>query len=410
MTTPANPPYPAPRPDAPRGWVADKREVARLSAEHPRLNFDESRVPEYRLPDPLSPGDADPVTTAEDWERRGRPATLDLFRDHVYGRSPGRPETVRYDVTAEDARAMGGRATMRHVRLTLGQGGRSRAFGLLLFVPNDAPRPAPAFLLIDHRGASSVDPERRERDPFWPAEEIVSRGYATLALDATAADPDHPDGYDRGVRGLMRDALPPDETSWGALAAWAWSASRALDYLETVPPVDAARVAVVGHSRGGKAALWAAAEDERFALAVSNDSGKGGAALTRRDYGESVGRITSHFPHWFAGRFASYAGREADLPVDQHQLIGLIAPRAAYVASADADLWADPRGEWASLAAANPVYALHGDAPLDPTVVPPPGVATRTARRGHHLRPGGHDLTPLDWHYFSNFADALYGR
>lgn len=391
------------------GWQPRPEVVRQTTEKQPGFNYDEGRVPPYTLPELLGAGGSK-VQTPEEWGRR-RAEILELFRSHVYGRSPGRPERVGFEVLEEHSRAMDGAATLKRVSIQSVQSGREHRFELTMFLPNAAKGPAPLFLLINNRPVSNTDPSREERSDFWPAEQLVARGYGIAAIQTAALAPDDKDRFRNGVIQLFEGtgATRPD-TAWGALAAWGWGASRVMDYLETDARVDARRVAIVGHSRGGKAALWAGAEDERFALVVSNDSGEGGAALARRNFGETLARITSAFPHWFAKKYESYAERVGDLPVDQHMLLALMAPRAVYVASADEDLWADPAGEFLALAHASPVFALWGDAPIRPTDMPALERPLIAGRRGYHVRRGGHNLTRYDWESFMTFADSLWIR
>jgi hypothetical protein len=373
--------------------------------------YRESDVPGYRLPDPLRCEDGSRVSVADEWGRKRRPETLELFRKFVYGRAPAGPSEVRFDVVATDPRAMDGRATLRRVKITGVESGKSFGFEAAVLIPIGASSPVPAFLLINNRAESNADPSRRQKDGFWPAEEIIARGYATAVFRTGDVDPDKKDDASRadGVRGVWpAGGGKPGEDSWATIGAWAWGASRVLDYLRSDPAIDPAKVAVVGHSRGGKTALWAGAQDERFALVVSNDSGCGGAALSRRKFGETVEVINRSFPYWFCGNFHTFDGREEDLPVDQHQLLALIAPRALYVASADEDLWADPRGEFLSLAHAAPVYALYGQAGLQPDEMPPLETPVVRGRVGYHIRRGVHNLTPYDWQRYMDFADRLW--
>ncbi len=367
-------------------------------------------IARMNLPDPLQRHDGTRVASARDWPAR-RDEVLELFRRHMYGRSPGSPEHLAFDVLEENPAAMGGDATMRRVAITCGQGELQHRFEVAIFVPNRRTAPAPLFLLINNRHPDHTDPTRARQSDFWPAEQAVARGYAIAAFHNATVAPDHADTWRSGVARLFEDpAAPRADDGWGALGVWAWAASRVMDYLETSRDIDAARVAVIGHSRGGKTALWAGAQDTRFALTISNNSGCGGAALSRHRQGESVAQINDRFPHWFCPRFHSYADREDQLPVDQHMLIALMAPRAVYVASAADDHWADPPGEFAALAHASPVFALWDAPPIAPDAMPPVDQPLHLDRRGYHIRTGGHGLTRYDWQRYFDFADRLWPR
>jgi hypothetical protein len=392
------------------GWQARADLVQQLSAKAPPgINYDEARVGSSPVPDVLKTKSGSVVRTTGAWRAR-RAEILELFREHVYGRSPGRPERLRFEVVEHKADALNGNATLDRVAIVSSQSGREHRFELTLFLP--APRKAgvPVFLLLNNRPATNTDPTRKEKSGFWPAERIIERGYGIAALQVGDLAPDDQARFRDGVIRLFEGTTEGERpaSAWGGLAAWAWGASRAMDYLVTNPAVDRNKVVVVGHSRGGKAALWAGAEDERFAMVVSNESGEGGAALSRRNYGETIERITATFPHWFARNYAGFAGREASLPVDQHMLLSLIAPRLLYVASADEDLWSDPRGEFASLALSSPVVSLWGDPALAVGAMPALDQPLSVGRRGYHIRSGSHNLTPYDWERFVDFAESLW--
>jgi hypothetical protein len=321
-----------------------------------------------------------------------------------------RPATdyeIDYEQVGRIEDAFDGAAIGRQIRATVRAGDRSHAFEFVLFQPRSE-RPVPVIVHINNRYFIELNDAATTHDPFWPVETIVRRGYATASFHTKHVDPDRADGYAEGIRALLDDPEADPATRWRSLSAWGWAASRVLDYAAKQPGIDGDRAAVVGHSRGGKTALWAAAEDDRFDIAYSNDSGCGGAALSRRRFGETVARITSSFPHWFTDRFAGYGGREDDLPIDQHQLIGLIAPRSVYVASADEDLWADPRGEYASLVAAAPVFRLHGLDSIDQPTMPALDQPRHRGATGYHIRGGKHNLTDQDWGYFLDFVDVTF--
>lgn len=378
-------------------------------------NFDEEEVPEYRLPDPLVSQAGEPVRTVEEWRvRRGQ--ILDFFRSEVYGASPDVGDPVRVLGAASRGAALGGSALRQQWRLAIDGEADGRVVDLLLYTPASATGPVPVFLGLNFRGNHTVhadpgvrlsdswmpdDPEtgvedhrateagRGRRSSRWPLELILDRGYGLATLYSGDIAPDRDDA---GVK--------------EALAAWAFGLRRSLDHLVAIPEVDANRVAVFGHSRLGKTALWAGAQDERFAMVISNDSGCLGAALSRRRFGESVALITDLFPHWFAPGLSKYANNEDAMPVDQHMLLALIAPRPLYVASATEDRWADPKGEFLSIVAAGPVYELHGEQRLRGSEVPAIDAPVVAGALGYHVRSGGHDITEWDWGRYLDFADA----
>ena len=383
----------------------DPAVVERLSERRPQFNYREADVPAYDLPGVLGG-----AATAADWPDR-REELVRLFERHVYGVAPPKPRAWTSEATSREAAGGGAGATRRAVSIVSETPSGPFAFPVTLFVPAgaSAESPAPLVVLIDNRGGALITTDGGGTG-FFPWEAITDAGFAAAVFQNGDLAPDGAGTFDTkllAADGTNRDGRPAD--GCGALAAWGWGASRVLDYCERAPELDASRVAVVGHSRGGKAALWAAARDPRFSIAYSNESGCGGAALSRRRFGETVARITDSFPHWFAPAFAEYAGREDDLPVDQHQLVAAIAPRAVYVASAADDLWADPRGEFLSLVRANPAFGLFGDPELSPGGFPPVGGQVIRGRRGYHLRAGEHDLTREDWDRFLTFAGTIWG-
>jgi len=371
----------------------------------------EADVPEFTLPDPLTMSDGRKVKNVRQWESERRPELLELFTTQEYGRAPGKPEIMSFELL-ESGEALGGKAVRKQVRVHFGKG-KNDYLTLLVYAPKAASGPVPAFLGINFEGNTCVldDPailmpdgdkiasygvyafkERASQAHRWCVEQIIDAGYAVATFDRADVDPDYDDHFGNGVHGMyLKPGEVPAPDQWGTIAGWAWGLSRALDYLETEPLVDASRVAVIGHSRLGKTALWAGATDKRFAMVISNDSGCGGAAISRRKFGETVEVINRAFPHWFCDNFLQYSGHEENLPFDQHELMALIAPRPLYVASATEDLWADLEGEGLALDEARKVYRLWGGKCVEKT--------------GRHIRPGKHDINSYDWERYLAFAD-----
>jgi len=405
-------------------------------------NYDESKVKPYTLPDPLVSADGKPVRTAAEWIKRRRPEILRIYQTLIFGRTPPPPYRTSAEASPGEP-ALGGMAIRKQVTIDLTGKPSGPKMHLLIYLPASAKRPVPAFLGLNFDGNHTVhaDPGIRlaqvwVRDPTaprglplgtpapylqktadeksrgssaaqWQVERILARGYALATIYYGDIEPDFIGGMPHGVRPLFfkpgQTEPAPDE--WGAIGAWAWGLSRALDYLQSKEKqIDARRIAVMGHSRLGKTALWAGAQDQRFAMVISNESGEGGAALSKRNFGESVEHLNVAFPHWYCVNFRKYNNREEELPVDAHELIALSAPRPVYVASAEQDHEADPKGEFLAAVHAGPVYALFGKHGIVGDQMP--GVHQPVGDRvAYHLRAGRHDVTEYDWDRYLDFAD-----
>jgi hypothetical protein len=405
-------------------------------------NYDEAKVPKYTLPDPLVLQNGERVSDAAAWREKRRPEILELFRTHVYGRTPSSHVALKATVNSTE-KALDGKAVRKQVTVSVsavGGDGAVKALDihLLVYLPADAKQPVPAFLGLNFSGNQTIhsDPgiaissawirnrpehgvvdnratekSRGAASGRWQAELVLSRGYALATAYYGDIDPDFDDGFANGAHPLFYKAgqTKPAEDEWGSIGAWAWGLSMLLNALELDPDIDAKRVAVLGHSRLGKTALWAGAQDERFALVISNDSGCGGAALSRRAFGETVKRINTSFPHWFCDNFNRYNDNEGALPVDQHMLVALMAPRPVYIASAQEDRWADPRGEYLSAYHAAAVYKLLGLEGLPADEMPAIDSSVQ-GTIGYHIRTGKHDVTEFDWLQYLAFADKHLRR
>ncbi|HEC44739.1 MAG TPA: hypothetical protein ENI20_18130 [Bacteroides sp.] len=397
-------------------WEVSRELIDRRADRRPQNNFDEALVPDYTLPDIFtgSVGQTKQVTGAMNtgaWEKERRPELLNLFRSEVYGFAPPKPDDLSFRIVETDPMAMDGKATMKHIAISFTVEGESFSFPLILFLPNNRKGGSPVFLLLSHRDSENTDPERIIISDFWPAEYLIQRGYAIAAVNVAAAvDPDKPEAV-TGVREFYRHHYPePDKFTWGTISAWAWSGSRAIDYFETDPGINMEQIAVVGHSRGGKTALWAGAQDKRISLTCSNNAGEGGPALSKRLFGEYVRDLNSKFPHWFTDNYNAYSDKEISMPFDQHMVVALVAPRGYHGADATEDLWADPRGSWLSLLEASGVWEMYGEGPALKDEMPLVNDLMIRGPVGYHLREGGHNLTKFDWKLYLDHADALFQK
>lgn len=404
-------------------------------AKVPPANYDESKIKPYTLPDPLVFKDGRKVSSAEQWPARRAELLEDITRE-MFGRMPVEKAKITADKPVVRLDAVGGKAKRKLVTVHLQRNGKDVPLDLLILTPANAKGKVPYFLGLNFNGNQAVtqdndvplarswmrpnnntgvvnnratEKSRGSETSRWQPEKILDHGYGLVTIYYGDIDPDFDDGFHNGVHALFRKDEEQGRASdaWGSISAWAWGLSRALDYLENDPDLDSSHVGVIGHSRLGKTSLWAAATDPRFSIAYVNNSGCGGAAIERREFGETVFRINTAFPHWFAENFRKYNQNESQMPFDAHSIVSLVAPRPIYIASAEEDTWADPKGEFLGGLGADPVYRLlTGDGM---PVKQMPGISQPVMGRiGYHIRPGKHDVTAYDWDQFLKFAKGFW--
>ena len=366
------------------------------------------------------------VTSRREWQKQVRPAVMEFFQNEVYGKVPPTQPAVDFRLLSE-GEAYGGKVLRREVEMIVG--GTTKAL-VLIYLPANHKGKVPLFLGMNFKGNHQIspdpeitisanaprgkelgsDPERGAATSRWPVEMIAEAGYGVATLYRGDIDPDFDDGFQNGIHPhfYAEGQTKPYADEWGTIGAWAWSLSRVMDYLEKDKDIDHKRVAVIGHSRLGKTSLWAGAQDERFAMVISNDSGCGGAALSARKHGETVAVINRSFPHWFCDNYNKYSNNEEALWIDQQGLIALIAPRPVYVASASLDDWADPEGEYLSALYASPVYELYGRKGLSSPAMPAINTPVGDGHVGYHLREGKHDINSYDWTQYIRFANRHF--
>jgi hypothetical protein len=373
------------------------------------VNYDESKVPNYTLPEILEKSDGMSVKTVNEWKHIRRPKIVKMFAELVYGEVPLHFDSIEFNVVSENPSALDGNATAKEVDIIVTRNGNSLPIRLNLIIPNEAEKPVPVTLLLNHRGPDNMDVTRNEKTDFWPAESIIQRGYAAAVFNVEDVADDDPETYTEDVLETLYPEQIGQPDGMMALSAWAWGAMRVMDYFVTDDDVDQNRSMLIGHSRGGKAALWTGANDERWAIVAANESGAGGAALSKRRFGETVQIINNGFPYWFTPNFETFNENEEALPFDQHMLIATIAPRGVYITAAEEDLWADPRGMYLALLHASKVWEkIYGiSVPLYDRI-PAINNPTDNPYAAYHIRDGEHDLKLYDWTQFLNFADRHF--
>lgn len=389
------------------------------------VNYVEAQTGTYKLPDPLVLANGKPVRDAKTWTEKRRPEIVRLFEENQYGKMPGRPSGMSFDVFEKGTPAMGGKAIRKQVTIYFSADKNGPKEDMVIYLPSNATKPVPLLLALNFSAnASTFDDPEIKLGEVWsrdkkkvPAQrgggigrmkidDILAKGYGVAGIYYGDIDPDFLGGVPLGIRAryLKSGQTEPAPDEWGSISAWAWGLSRAMDYLETDKSVDAKKVAIYGVSRLGKTVMWAGAHDQRFAMVIASCSGEGGAALSRRNYGETIAHLTapSRYPYQFAANYGKFANNVNEFPVDAHMLVALIAPRPVFLQTGLTDNWSDPKGEFLAAVAAEPVFRLLGKQGLGTEQMPEQGQSIlRTI--GYHMHSGGHGTMPGDWEHFLNF-------
>ena len=407
--TPAAPQQPAPNPSS-LGNDANGNPLRKALKTGHVSNYDESKVAPYTLPDPLVMSDGRRVTDAATWRTRRRPEILRVYQTEIYGRIPANTPKVTWEVTETNPTAKENTALMRRVVGRIGTSADAQRVNMMVYTPSKATGPVPLILIINFGGGPPVEgrPAMQFNDPPVAAD-ILARGWGYAMVGYLDIQPDRLNTFNQGVIGqTLAAGEQPKPDEWGTISAWSWGLSRIIDYFETDKLVDARKIAVQGHSRLGKTVLWASALDERIAAVYSSCSGEMGAALARRDWGETVDDMAQNFSYQFAGNLQKYVGRWNDMPVDAHMLIALSAPRPVFITGGTQDQWADPVGEFKAAVAAGPVYKLLGKNDLGTTELPPLDTPLTKGDLGWHYHTGGHAATAADWKAFLDFVGKYF--
>jgi len=391
------------------------------------VNYDEAKVGAYTLPDPLVMANGKRVRDAKTFTEKRRLEIVRLFEENQYGRAPGRPPGMSFDVFDRGTPAMDGKAVRKQVTIYFSADKNGPKEDLVVYVPANATKPVPLLLTINFSPNAAIfdDPGIRLGE-MWNREKkkvpaqrgsglgrmkidsLLAAGFGVAGVYYGDIDPDFNGGIPFGVRALYLKPgqAEPAAREWGAIAAWAWGLSRAVDYLETDKAVDAKRVSIFGISRLGKTVMWAGARDTRIAMVIASCSGEGGAALSRRNYGETIAHLTAptRYPYQFCVNYGKYAEHPEQSPVDANLLVALMAPRPVLLQTGDQDFWSDPKGEFLAAVAVEPVYRLFGKMGLDTDQMPEAG-KPNFHTIGYYMHAGGHGAMPGDWEYFLKFME-----
>jgi len=404
---------------------SQKENLNRVSAGFP-VNYEEDSVGIYTLPGVLTLRNGQPVKDAKTWTEQRRPELVRLFEEIEYGKMPPRPAALSFHVFDKGTPVLDGKAMRKQVTVYFTKDTTAHKMDLLIYLPVNAATPSPLLFTVSFAANAQVvdDPGIRIGD-IWTREgkkikadqpgrfgkmdisQFISQGIGFATVYYGDIEPDFKKGINYGIRSqyLQPGQTEPGPDEWGAISAWAWGLSRAMDYFETDKQIDAKRVALQGTSRLGKTVLWAGAHDTRFKMVIASCSGEGGAAISRRDYGENIKHITdtSRYYYQFAPNYHSYASKVSSLPFDAHMLVALMAPRPLLLQTGDTDYWSDPKGEFLAAVAAEPVYQLFGKQGPGTAIWPKAGDTTHLNTLGYYMHKGGHGTIPSDWPVFIDY-------